>query len=60
MPQISGPTAAIVQLSVPIIAILAGVLLLGEALGLLLILSTVLVIGGIAWAITASAIPSKG
>ncbi len=53
LPQIAGPTAAIVQLSVPILAILAGVLLLGEALGLLLVLATVLVIGGIAWAISA-------
>lgn len=54
---ISGPTAAILQLSVPIIAILAGALILGEAVGLVLILATVLVIGGIGWAITSQSAP---
>ncbi len=51
LPQMSGPTAAIVQLSVPIIAILAGVALLGEALSGLIIVSAMLVLGGIAFAV---------
>ena len=40
--------AASVQLSVPIIAALAGVVLLGEALSLRLIFSSIAVLGGIA------------
>lgn len=52
LPQISGPTAATVQLCVPIIAILGGALVLGETVGLMLILATMLVVGGIGWAIT--------
>lgn len=48
LPQIAGPVAATVQLSVPVIAILAGTLLLGEPLGPRLILGTLAVLGGIA------------
>lgn len=48
-------TPAIVQLSVPVLAILGGVLLLGESVGLPLIVATALVIGGIAWGITGRA-----
>lgn len=58
LPRLNGATAAIVQLSVPIIAILGGALLLGEPLGLLLILSAALVVGGIAYAITAQSAPA--
>ena len=57
LPRLDGSTAAIVQLSVPIIAIFAGALLLGEALGLVLILSAALVVGGIAFAISAQSAP---
>ncbi|KUP93876.1 DMT family transporter [Tritonibacter horizontis] len=48
LPQISGPVAATVQLSVPVIAILAGALLLGEAIGGRLIFGSAIVLGGIA------------
>lgn len=54
LPQLQGQTAAVVQLSVPIIAIAGGALLLGEALSLTIVLSAALVIGGIAIAVTAS------
>nr|WP_299706106.1 DMT family transporter [uncultured Tateyamaria sp.] len=54
LPRLQGQTAAVVQLSVPIIAIAGGAFLLGEALSLTLALSAALVIGGIATAITAS------
>ncbi|MGB3244161.1 MAG: DMT family transporter [Sulfitobacter sp.] len=57
LPHFDGANAAIVQLSVPIIAILAGFVLLGEPLGLLLVLSAILVVGGIAWAVTAQSAP---
>lgn len=55
LPRLSGQTAAVVQLSVPIIAIAGGALLLGEALSLALAMSAALVVGGIAVAVTASA-----
>jgi drug/metabolite transporter (DMT)-like permease len=57
LPHFDGATAAIVQLSVPVIAILGGVLLLGEPLGLLLVASAALVVGGIAWAVTGQSAP---
>lgn len=48
LPGLRASQAATVQLSVPILAALAGSLMLGEALGLRLILSAVAVLGGIA------------
>ncbi|MEX0317943.1 MAG: DMT family transporter [Ruegeria sp.] len=52
LPRLTASVAATVQLSVPVIAIIGGVLLLGETVGLRLILGTVLVLGGIALAIS--------
>ncbi|APE42685.1 EamA family transporter [Sulfitobacter alexandrii] len=54
LPRLEQATAAIVQLSVPVIAIASGALLLGEAIDGMLILAAVLVLGGIAWAIGAA------
>ncbi|MFA3919016.1 DMT family transporter [Ruegeria hyattellae] len=51
VPQLSPAVAATVQLSVPVIALVAGVLLLGEAGSLSLVLGTMLVLGGIALAV---------
>ncbi|WP_372573811.1 DMT family transporter [Ruegeria jejuensis] len=51
VPQLSPAVAATVQLSVPVIALVAGVLLLGEAGSLSLVLGTALVLGGIALAV---------
>ncbi|WP_299412627.1 DMT family transporter [uncultured Sulfitobacter sp.] len=51
--QMRGTTAAVVQLSVPVIAIVAGAVLLGEAVSTLVIIATLLVLGGIGWAVTA-------
>lgn len=56
LPKLDGSTAAIVQLSVPIIAILAGAIVLGEAVGLSVVLATVLVIGGIGWSIISQSV----
>lgn len=53
LPRISGPTAAVVQLSVPIIALIAGALLLGEVLSVTILLAATLVVGGIGLAIRA-------
>jgi drug/metabolite transporter (DMT)-like permease len=47
LPYISAVTAAVVQLSVPLIAGLAGVLLLGETVTLRLLVAAALVLGGI-------------
>lgn len=58
LPRLDGATAAVVQLSVPVIAIAAGALLLGEALTLPLLVSAVLVVGGIGWAVSAKSAPA--
>ncbi len=51
LPQLAPTTAAVVQLSVPIIAIAGGVALLGEIASLRLVLGATLVLGGIALAV---------
>lgn len=51
LPQLAPATAAVVQLSVPVIAIAAGVVLLGENLSWRLFIGTGLVLGGIALAV---------
>ncbi|MGA7965822.1 MAG: DMT family transporter, partial [Gammaproteobacteria bacterium] len=48
LPALKATTAATVQLSVPVIAALGGVLLLGEPLGLRLVAATIAILGGIA------------
>ena len=58
LPGFDSATAAVVQLSVPVIAIGAGVVFLGESLSLLLIIATFLVLGGIGWAISAQSVPA--
>ena len=56
--RIEGATAAVVQLSVPLIALLAGAVLLGETVSLSLMAATVLVIGGIGLSVTARSAPA--
>lgn len=51
--QMRGTTAAVVQLSVPVIAIAAGAVLLDEQIEPLVLLAAALVVGGIGWAVTA-------
>lgn len=58
LPQLDGATAAIVQLSVPIIALFAGAVLLDEQIGVVLICAAVLVVGGIGWAVTSRSAPA--
>lgn len=58
LPQLGAGRAPVVQLSVPIIAILAGALLLGEAITLPITLAAVLVLGGIALAVTSPKVPA--
>lgn len=54
LPQITAPSAAIIQLSVPVIAVIAGILLLGETVGLPFLAGALLVLGGIAYALITS------
>ncbi|MFK7736518.1 MAG: DMT family transporter [Pirellulaceae bacterium] len=51
LPRISASQASIVQLAVPVIASLGGVLLLGEPIGMRLIVASCFILGGIAIAI---------
>ncbi len=51
LPQLAPAVAATVQLSVPVIAIIAGIALLGETAGLRLVIGATLVLGGIALAV---------
>jgi drug/metabolite transporter (DMT)-like permease len=50
LPTLQSTTAAIVQLSVPLIAGLGGIVLLGEPMTLRLVLASLVVLGGIAFA----------
>ena len=52
LPQMNPSTAAVVQLSVPIIAIFAGAVLLGEVISITVIFAAGLVVGGIGLAVT--------
>jgi len=53
LPSLSRLRAALVQLSVPVLAAAGGVLLLGEALGSRLVISATAILGGIALAVLA-------
>lgn len=57
LPRLSASTAAVVQLSVPVIAIIGGALLLGEAVTGAILLAAGFVIGGIALAVTTRSLP---
>ncbi len=58
LPELQRSAAAVVQLSVPIIAILAGALILGETVTASVILSAALVICGIGLAVTKQSPPA--
>ena len=51
LPSLRATTAASVQLSVPVIAALGGVLLLGEPISARLVLASIAVLGGVALAL---------
>lgn len=57
LPHLRATTAATVQLSVPVIAALGGVALLGEAVTLRLVLASVAIVGGIALVVLRSTPP---
>ena len=58
LPQLRQTTAAAVQLSVPVIALGAGALLLSEPVSLALVFAAMLVLGGIALAISPRSVPA--
>lgn len=49
LPQLAASTAALVQLSAPLLAVLGGIVILGEGVSLRLGIATVLILGGIAF-----------
>ncbi len=53
LPKLAQSTAAVIQSSVPVIAIIAGAALLAEPLGIKVIIATLLVLGGIVLAVSA-------
>tara|TARA_R110002049_G_scaffold29972_4_gene102100 strand:+ start:20556 stop:21404 length:849 start_codon:yes stop_codon:yes gene_type:complete len=55
--QLDASAAAVIQLSVPVIAMIGGVIVLGEAVTTTLLIATMLVLGGIAWALSARSVP---
>lgn len=57
LPQLDGSTAAIVQLSVPVLAIFAGAVFLGEVIGVTVLFATILVVGGIGFSVIAQSVP---
>lgn len=59
LPDLQQNTAAVVQLSVPVIAILAGSLFLGETITPDLLIAAALVISGIALAVTKRSVPAR-
>ena len=54
LPRLNRTRAAIVQLTVPAIAATGGVVFIGEALSLRLVLATVFIVGGVALALVAA------
>ena len=60
LPHLAASTAALVQLSAPLLAVLGGVALLGEAVSLRLGVATILILGGIAFGISQRRIGSSG
>lgn len=59
LPQLRGNTAAVIQLSVPVIAMVAGGLLLGERLSPTVLVAALLVVSGIALAVTTRWLPAR-
>lgn len=59
LPQLASSAAAVLQLSVPVIAMIGGAVLLGETIGLRAALAAVAVLGGIALAVTAPSAPAR-
>ncbi|WP_299676402.1 DMT family transporter [uncultured Roseobacter sp.] len=59
LPRLPQNLAPIVQLSVPIIALVAGAVLLGETLSLIVVLAAALVVCGIALAITSRSLQTR-
>lgn len=58
LPELQRSVAAVVQLSVPIIAIIAGAVLLGEQLTVAVMIATALVVIGVALAVTKQSAPA--
>jgi len=60
LPNLAASTAALVQLSAPLLAVMGGIILLGESISLRLGVATVLILGGIALGLVQRRIGSNG
>lgn len=59
LPRLASSAAAVLQLSVPVIAMAGGAALLGETIALRAALAAVVVLGGVALAVTAPSAPAR-
>lgn len=59
LPRLASSAAAVLQLSVPVLAMAGGVVLLGETVGLRALLAAIVVLGGIALAVTVPSAPAR-
>lgn len=59
LPQIESSIAAVLQLTVPVIVMVGGMIFLNEAMTLRLVIATLLVLGGVALAVTAPSAPAR-
>jgi len=59
LPRLASSAAAVLQLSVPVIAMAGGVALLGETVGIRAIGAGIMVLGGVALAVTAPSAPAR-
>lgn len=59
LPRLASSAAAVLQLSVPVLAMAGGAALLGETVGLRAAIAAVVVLGGVALAVTAPSAPAR-
>jgi drug/metabolite transporter (DMT)-like permease len=59
LPHLTATRAATVQLAAPVLAALAGVVVLSEAISLRLVISAVAILGGVGLAISRASVPKR-
>jgi len=59
LPQLASSAAAVLQLSVPVLAMAGGAVFLGEVVGVRATVAAVVVLGGVALAVTAPSAPAR-
>lgn len=59
LPSMAASTAGVAQLTVPVIALMGGMLLLAEPVTLRFVIAAVLVLGGVGWALVPPRVPMR-